>query len=474
VKDFELINWQQYNKPPYWPQWLCKGDPLSLVSFGDSSLADIDRQIQKLKDIWDIDNLQGLQLDRVGKLLGVTRAGNTDEYYRINLKLRVLLNSSTGTVNSIIKVIKFIYSSEIVHIVPDYPAGIIIEHDGEGTPGLNFNRILAEIVPAGVSFYTKELFDFFEELESTDNQLIQLHYDNPKEEFEGRIYHNRRILRDGHTILPTELKRSFHNGTQYHNGFIRYNGRYETEATSYIRFPLIRESGYRDSLALLYELGIRDFQISQLFHNGTITYQGYAKHNGRSTHSMSDTISVFAFNQLAIDNFHAGESSQVNITVYDSDRFRKPYFHDGRQRHNSVMFHSGWALDFLALVQNLLFQDTAAGSTYHNGILRHNGSEKHTGLGNTYAYEKQSLNMGFQFNENIPVIEDYVLRIENNTTEFSLLSEKMAMQIELSPFEETQSVYDSFALGIRYHHFHNGDYVRNNRIKHNAGVLIPL
>ncbi|MDR2409602.1 MAG: DUF2612 domain-containing protein, partial [Bacteroidales bacterium] len=461
--------------------------------------------------------------------------GNTDEYYRILLKLRRLLNTSDGSIPSIIKAIKFFYSSEIVHIVPDYPAGLIIEHDGEGTPGLNFNKLLAEIIPAGVSFSTKELFDFLEELVSADNQLVQVHH-IPKEEFEGRIYHNRRILRDSRTILTTELKGAFHNGVNYHNGFTKHNSQYESESTSYIRFPLTRESGYRDPLELKYGLPMRDFQFSQLFHNGTITYRVRAKHNaeffhnsvinrmpiarhnGRSTYSISDVISIFTLRQPAAEIFPAKEKFLVNVTAYDSDLFRKPYFHDGKRKHNSVIFHSGWVLDFLSLVQGFSLKDIAAGSIYHNGTLRHNGGEKHCGLGNHYAYEKQSLNIGFRFNETIPAAENHVLRMENNTKELvskfykhnrsqthngttlytSLLGDKMTMRTEVSPFKDTtggilrhnnsithngvekhsftgtQLAYDTLAIGFRYHHFHDGVYSRNNGIRHNAGVFIPL
>jgi hypothetical protein len=45
--------------------------------------------------------------------------------------------------------------------------------------------------------------------------------------------------------------------------------------------------------------------------------------------------------------------------------------------------------------------------------------------------------------------------------------------MEFSP-TETQPVYETFAIGFRYHHFHNGIYIRNNEIKRNAGMLIPL
>ena len=155
MKDFQKIDWKQYNRPPYYQQWLCRDDTLKLAAFGDAGLAEVDDQVLKLKDQWDLDNVKGHFLDRIGKLLNESRNGNADDRYRILLKLRRILNTNDGSIPAIIKAIKFIYSSEVVHIVPDFPAGLIVEHDGEGTPGLNFNKILAGIIPAGVSFSTK-------------------------------------------------------------------------------------------------------------------------------------------------------------------------------------------------------------------------------------------------------------------------------------------------------------------------------
>jgi hypothetical protein len=535
MKDFQKIDWKIYNRPPFYQQWLCKEDTLKLAAFGDRGLAEVDGQVLALKDQWDLENVRGHFLDRIGKLLSEHRNGNTDEYYRILLKLRRLLNTNDGSIPSIIKAIKFFYTSEIVHIVPDYPAGLIIEHDGEGTPGLNFNKLLAEIIPAGVSFSTKELFDFFEELSSSDSQLIQAHH-NPKEEFEGRIYHNRRILRDSRTILATELKKAHHDGINYHNGTAKHNGQYETEATSWIKLPLTRESGYRDPIMIGHILVMRDFQFSQLFHNGSIGYRVRAKyngelthngmtsrmptarHNGRSPHSISDAISTFALNQPTVENFPSSENSLVNITAYDSDQFRKPNCHDGKNSHNSMIFHSRQPIDLLSLFQMLYLKDTASGSIYHQGILRHDGNENHSGVGKIFAYEKQSINIGLQTNESIPVSESLALSLENNTTEIvskfykhnnththngtilrtSLLGDKLAMRMELDPladaakgilrhncsithngaerhsFAGTQSAYETLEIGFRYHRFHNGIYFRNNGIKHNVGVLIPL
>jgi hypothetical protein len=91
----------------------------------------------------------------------------------VRLKLRVILNTNDGSVSSIINAVKFMYASEIVHVVLDYPAGLILEHDGEGAPGINFNKLLAEIVPAGVSSSTKELFYFTEELPGGEISTIK-------------------------------------------------------------------------------------------------------------------------------------------------------------------------------------------------------------------------------------------------------------------------------------------------------------
>jgi hypothetical protein len=469
MKDFEDINWKQYNKPPFYQQWLCEGDTIKLATFGDQNLTDIVLQVLKLKDQWNLENTRGVLLDRIGKLLRETRNGNDDGLYRKYLYLRAMLNTADGSPNNIIKIMKFIYETEVIHITPDYPAGLVIEHRGELTPGLDFNAVIKQVIPAGVSYYTKEIFDFAEGMLSADNQFTQVHRDS-SERFEGRVYRNRRVLRNGYTILPTELKKAFHNGVNYHNALARHNGQYETEADSYITPPVRRESGYFDPLLFGFGLLMKDFQFSRLFHNGGMKRRMRAKrdgkylhsgvtnrmpvarHNGWSQNSISDTASVFKLKNQVFENSLLNESLYTNITAYDNDQFRKPYKHKGTYKHNSSIFHSGQVLDFLVFIQKFFIQDIVAGATYHNGILRRNGNENRSGRGNTAVYEKQVLNLGLPINENMQGTEKQTLNVKNGTVELtskfykhnriymrdgmilrnSLINDKTAMWMKLS------------------------------------------
>ena len=83
MKGFERIDWNEYNLPPFLPQWLSRGETKKLATFGDSGLAGVEAEILAQKDRWDLDAVTGAQLERIGALLDVQRNGNTDDYYRL-------------------------------------------------------------------------------------------------------------------------------------------------------------------------------------------------------------------------------------------------------------------------------------------------------------------------------------------------------------------------------------------------------
>jgi hypothetical protein len=223
MKDFQKIDWKIYNRPPYYQQWLCRDDTLKLATFDESALADIDDQALALKDQWNPDDVKGYFLDRIGKIFVEPRKENNDELYRLILKLRVLLNTTDGTVNDVIKVIKFLYGSEEVHIQPNYPAGISILHDGEARLK-DFNSILVQVIAAGVAYDTKELFNFLEKILLSDSADIRV-VKNDTERFGRHIKHNDLIKRDGHTINDMIWVKSKYDGTRKHDGTIKHNGR---------------------------------------------------------------------------------------------------------------------------------------------------------------------------------------------------------------------------------------------------------
>ena len=158
----EKIDFSSFNKPKHFPQWLCSGDTLKLAEFDDAQLEELDKNIRDMSGQFDIDNASGAELDRIGKILGEERNGNTDRIYRIYLKLRTMLNTADGTVEDIIKFVKFFFSSETVHLVPNYPAGLRILHDGFNDT-VDFNRIIKQIVGAGIAYDTREIFNMTEE-----------------------------------------------------------------------------------------------------------------------------------------------------------------------------------------------------------------------------------------------------------------------------------------------------------------------
>jgi len=214
--NFDPINWKAYNKPPYLPQWLSIGDTKKLVSFADEKYIEIEKMLYDLSNQWDLEKAKARLLDRIGKIVDELRDGNEDKLYRLLVKLRILLNTTNGTVNDIIKVIKFLYSSEVVKITPNYPAALTILHDGE-QEYIDFNRILVQVIGAGIGYETRELFIFRERMVISECppkiHFVKddidcfvgpaLHYDNTYR-YDGTICYNSGGMED-YLVVKTTL-----------------------------------------------------------------------------------------------------------------------------------------------------------------------------------------------------------------------------------------------------------------------------
>jgi hypothetical protein len=290
---FLEIDWSKYNKPPFLPQWLCTDETLEMARYDDGLNADIDKNVRGMVEQYDLDNMKGNMLDRLGKLLDTKRNGDNDDHYRIRLKVKILLNKSTGSINDIIKIAELLYSGEDVHIVPNYPAGIRILHDGEGTPGLDFNQIMRSTLAAGVSYDTTELFNFIENEILSELKKITIHR-NPVDLFPEGPRYNGRLLADQGTILRADgsmvydgtrnaigtipiigtifdyyFKELFADGSHIANGDEIYSGFQKVYEDEYLEKPVLPKPLMSDVLSL--SIGIQPITDSEDMNEGEDT-----------------------------------------------------------------------------------------------------------------------------------------------------------------------------------------------------------
>jgi hypothetical protein len=423
MKDFELIEWKGYNKPPYLQQWLTGGDPKKLVSFGDKNLEDVNQQVLGLKDSWDLDNVRAWFLDRIGKLMNEKRSGNTDEYYRTILKLRTILNTNDGTVNSIIKAIKFLYQSEVIHIVPDYPAGLIIEHDGEGTPGLNFNKLLNEIIAAGVSFSTKEIFPFTEVMpfHYLEEFVIDITYDSV-DIFSDTVHRNGRVLRDGHTVKGIQLGPLFRNGSVYYDGQITgRTGGYWGPAIGRITSPIYRNSGIMDFLEVWQVYEDVDEWESYSFRNNAVQRNGMVYRCGKNR-GFNDLLDFSDVKAVHHDNMPFVENLDIVVGPDYMDDIGRHYRRDGSLYRQGYAYRSSDSIiDSLGMESSGPdFEEAWKARLVRNGMAYRNGVDFHNG----HSWQHSSV--------------------------------------------------DVFEGGQRKHHFHDGTYLRDGEALHDGMVLLPL
>ncbi len=90
------------------------------------------RQIQDLEDMFFeliekrfIDDAVGAQLDGLGRIIGAPRNGLADEPYRVQLRVQIRINRSSGTVEDIISVVALLATNPVhVRIFP--PASFVV------------------------------------------------------------------------------------------------------------------------------------------------------------------------------------------------------------------------------------------------------------------------------------------------------------------------------------------------------------
>ena len=97
-----------------------------------------------------IDTGEGVQLDQIGKIVGQSRGGRTDDEYRVALRARIRINLATGTPDEIIAAMKFIIPSDLVRLTEIFPAAFLVEFTGTLTSEPDVLAAFRAVKPAGV------------------------------------------------------------------------------------------------------------------------------------------------------------------------------------------------------------------------------------------------------------------------------------------------------------------------------------
>jgi len=184
-------------------------------------------------------------------------------------------------------------------------------HDGE-QKNIDFNRILVQVIGAGIGYDVKELFSFSDEEVDIDEQYmitLKSEYVDDFSRATGKICHNGRILRDGKTILGTELKTEIIGDEKiYHR----------VPATDKISLPLLHGGRMYESFSLAIDNGAyEDRYSSRVLRNGSVYRNKTISHSTTGKNFANDTMKLWC---------------------------RKHHFHNGKYTRNGSKKHDGMIL----------------------------------------------------------------------------------------------------------------------------------
>jgi len=104
-------------------------------------LQDLQNAIFQLFDILSIDGNEGVNLDRIGTLVGQLRNGKSDAEYRRFLKARVKINKSNGTIPKILEILALTHPSETFS-VREPKGGVLIFNMLETWIGVDLTELM--------------------------------------------------------------------------------------------------------------------------------------------------------------------------------------------------------------------------------------------------------------------------------------------------------------------------------------------
>lgn len=111
---------------------------------------ELENIFQDLLDDRSVDTAVGVQLDQVGLLVGELRNRRDDEEFRNAIKLKIAVNTSSGTVEDIIRVIKLLFGEETGSTVLRTGKALLTIFIDEDEPTDDIIPFLQQVLAAGV------------------------------------------------------------------------------------------------------------------------------------------------------------------------------------------------------------------------------------------------------------------------------------------------------------------------------------
>ena len=109
---------------------------------------DIKDMLNDLQFKRNLDNAEGVQLDGIGDIVGLARGGLSDDDYRVQIRIKIVINASNGETESVIAAMLIFAGGTFVDFISLFPAGFILVSDG--TIPSNIIPLLEQVAQAGV------------------------------------------------------------------------------------------------------------------------------------------------------------------------------------------------------------------------------------------------------------------------------------------------------------------------------------
>jgi len=115
-----------------------------------AEVQEVENMLFDLLNKRSIDGGEGVQLDKLGTIVGQPRRGRTDAEYRPALRARIRINLAQGQPNEIIAAIKFATDATYVRLYEFFPASFLLDFTGTVLDTPDLLNIFRSVKPAGV------------------------------------------------------------------------------------------------------------------------------------------------------------------------------------------------------------------------------------------------------------------------------------------------------------------------------------